>query len=241
MRQKIFILLAGVILGMVLVSGGSAVSATVLTATPSSQMFYIDGQQVTMTAYLIGGSNYIRLRDVGQAVGFNVYWDGAVRIESDKPYTGVAPATQTTTSAEQTLSSLDLTEDHVRSTIMALRDIYPINTSYPAPYVPNNPLERPYSNCDHCAGWAMLCSDAAFGSLPWRRIDNPRWEDIRVGDLIQYDNGNGGHVVVVLNKTDDYISTTESGTNNKVRWGGQYFKWWLEEKPGYALRTRYPQ
>ena len=31
------------------------------------------------------------LRDIGQAVGFNVYWDGAVQIDSDAPYTGVAP------------------------------------------------------------------------------------------------------------------------------------------------------
>ena len=35
-------------------------------------------------------------------------------------------------------------------------------------------------------------------------------------------------------------STTESGTNNKARWGGQYFRWWLEEQPGYTLYTRYP-
>ena len=83
----------------------------------------------------------------------------------------------------------------------------------------------------------MLCSDAAFGDLPWRRVNRPSWEEIRAGDLVQYD----GHVVVVLSKTDEYISVTESGSNNKVRWGGQYFKWWLEEQSGYALRTRYPQ
>lgn len=94
MKQKVFTLLLGMALGMALVSGGSAVASTVLTATPSGQTFYIDGQQVAMTAYLIGGSNYVKLRDIGQAVGFNVYWDGTVQIESDKPYTGVAPTTQ---------------------------------------------------------------------------------------------------------------------------------------------------
>lgn len=32
-----------------------------------------------MTAYLIGGSNYVKLRDIGEAVGFNVYWDGGAQ------------------------------------------------------------------------------------------------------------------------------------------------------------------
>ena len=93
----------------------------------------------------------------------------------------------------------------------------------------------------NCAGWATLCSDTAFGDLPWRRVDRPSWEQIRAGDLVEYRNGTAHHVVVVLDRTDEYISTTESGTNNKARWGGQYFKWWLEEQPTYILYTRYPQ
>ncbi len=48
-------------------------------------------------------------------------------------------------------------------------------------------------------------------------------------------------MVVVLDRTDEYISTTESGTNNKARWGGQYPQWWLEDQPTYILYTRYPQ
>jgi hypothetical protein len=238
MKQKFLTLLAGMVLGMALLSGGYA-AGTALTATPSGQVFYVDGQQISMTAYLIGGSNYVRLRDIGQAVGFNVYWDGTVQIEGDQPYTGIAPATQAPVSPQQTPAVI--TEESAQAAINALWEIYPTNTPYGAPYVPNNPLDRPYSNCDHCAGWAMKCSDAAFGNLPWRRIDNPQWEEIRPGDLVEYDNAYGGHVVVVVDKTDEFIRTTESGQNNKTRWGGQYFKWWLEEQPGYALRTRYPQ
>ena len=56
-----------------------------------------------------------------------------------------------------------------------------------------------------------------------------------------YDNAYGGHVVVVLDKTDEYILTTESGTNNKARWGGQYFRDWLEGQSGYGCYTRYPK
>lgn len=44
-----------------------------------------------MTAYNIAGQNYVRLRDIGQQVGFNVYWENGVQIDTDAPYTGVAP------------------------------------------------------------------------------------------------------------------------------------------------------
>jgi hypothetical protein len=235
--MKRFQFLTGFLCGALLFAGFTSVAsaASGVMAAISNQPVYVDGQQVFMTAYQIGGNNYVKLRDIGEAVGFNVYWDGtSVQVESDQPYTGVAPENQP--GQQVPAAPAELTEEAVRNTILALRDIYPINSAYPAPYVPNNPLDRPYSNCDKCAGWAMLCSDAVFGDLPWRRVDRPSWDEIRAGDLVQYD----GHVMVVLSKTDEYISVTESGNNNKVRWGGQYFKWWLEEQSGYALRTRYP-
>ena len=219
----------GILAGIVL-SGPVAQAATeTLTAVLSTQPIYVDGQQVTMTAYGIAGNNYVKLRDVGEAVGFNVYWDGsAVQIESDQPYTGEAPAKPA------------LTEEGVQTTLWALRDTYPTGTVYGAFY--RSYSSGPYGAAPtHCAGWATLCSDAAFGNLPWRRVNSPSWEDIRPGDLIRYDNAYGGHVIVVLDKTDEYILVTESGTNNKARWGGQYFRWWLEEQPGYALFTRYPE
>ena len=91
MRQKIMYLLAGIALGMALLSGGSALAAVAQTAVPSNHTFYVDGRLVSLAAYEIGGSNYLKLRDIGQAVGLNVYWDGTVQIESDQPYTGVGP------------------------------------------------------------------------------------------------------------------------------------------------------
>ena len=151
------------------------------------------------------------------------------------------PSPAPTDNGYTTADGKPLTEENVRAAIVALKDTYPDGTLYGVPYVPNNPLYRPFSNCDACAGWAMKCSDAAFGDLPWRRVANPHWEDIRAGDILQYDNEYGGHAVVVLSKTDDYVKVTESGTNNKALWGAQYFKWWLESQPGYAMRTRYPE
>ena len=239
--MKRFQFLTGFLCGALLFCAFSSVAsaASGIMATISKQAVYVDGQQATMTTYLIGGSNYVRLRDVGQAVGFNVYWDGtSVQVESDKPYTGVPPVSQPTQQIPAVPT--ELTEENVRATIRALRDTYPTNTLYPAPY--RSTSNGPYGvSSTNCAGWATLCSDTAFGDLPWRRVDRPSWEQIRAGDLVEYRNGTTHHVVVVLDRTDEYISTTESGTNNKARWGGQYPQWWLEDQPTYILYTRYPQ
>ena len=88
MKKKDFAL--GVICGAMLFSGATAAAAGI-TAEPTWQNIYVDGEQVTMTAYNIGGSNYVKLRDIGQQVGFNVYWADGVQIDTDAPYTGVAP------------------------------------------------------------------------------------------------------------------------------------------------------
>ena len=84
------LVLAGVLVGLSIVPAANAVSEY-LTATPSTQTFYVDDRQVELEAYAINGHNYVKLRDIGQAVGFNVYYDGgrnAAIMEPDKPYTG---------------------------------------------------------------------------------------------------------------------------------------------------------
>ena len=80
-------LLTGMVLGASLVGGAAAG----IVAEPSWQNIYVDGEKVSMTAYNIAGNNYVRLRDIGQQVGFNVYWSDGVQIDTDAPYTGVAP------------------------------------------------------------------------------------------------------------------------------------------------------
>ncbi len=220
----------GILAGLTL-SGPAAQAATSITATLSTQPIYVDDQLVSMTAYNIGGNNYVRLRDIGKAVDFGVTYDAAtnsVHIDSTQPYQKEVPAVPSAP-----------TEESVQAVLAQLRETYPTGAVYPTPY--RSTSGGPYHRGIHCSGWATLCSDAAFGNLPWRRVDNPSWEQIRPGDLIRYDNSSNGHVVVVVKKTDEYIKVTESGLNNKVRWGGQYFKWWLEGQPGYAMYTRYPQ
>ena len=223
----------GILAGLAL-SGPATQAADYLQAKPSSQPVYVDGQKVEMEAYFIHGNNFVKLRDIGKAVDFGVAYDAAtnsVRIDPNAHYQEKVPTP---------VPSTGITEGSVKAALSELRTEYPTGTLYGAFFrsYSNGPYGMAPSNC---AGWATLCSDTAFGDLPWRRIENPRWKDIRPGDLIEYDNAYGGHVIVVQEKTDEYVKVTESGTNNKARWGGQYFKWWLEERPGYASYTRYPQ
>ena len=88
MKKKDFAL--GILCGAMLFSGVTAEAAGI-TAEPTWQNIYVDGRQVSITAYNIAGNNYVRLRDIGQQVGFNVYWADGVQIDTDAPYTGVAP------------------------------------------------------------------------------------------------------------------------------------------------------
>ena len=79
------------LLGAVLFGGGTAYAAGILAERNASPV-YIDGQPVTLEAYTIEGHNYVKLRDIGKAIGVNVYWNGAVQIDTHTPYTGEAPA-----------------------------------------------------------------------------------------------------------------------------------------------------
>ena len=92
-RKNVSMMLTGMVIGAALTGGSIAVAAGI-TAEPTWQPIFVDGQQVEMQAYNIAGHNYVKLRDIGEQVGFNVYWDsdnGCVQVESGKPYTGTAP------------------------------------------------------------------------------------------------------------------------------------------------------
>lgn len=86
-KKTITAMVTGMAIGAALVSEAAAG----IVAEPTSQKIYVDGQQVSMAAYNIAGHNFVRLRDIGQQVGFNVYWQDGVQIDTDAPYTGVVP------------------------------------------------------------------------------------------------------------------------------------------------------
>ena len=89
------LLLAWLVIGGAVTAPAACAAEEYFRAIRSTAPIYVDGQRVELEAYNIDGSNYIKLRDVGAAVGFNVYWDGAVQIERGKPYTGEAPEEKT--------------------------------------------------------------------------------------------------------------------------------------------------
>ena len=71
--KNMSIMLTGVAIGAVL-AGGSIAAAAGIVAEPTWQPIFVDGRQVQMTAYNSAGHNYVKLRDIGEKVGFNVYW-----------------------------------------------------------------------------------------------------------------------------------------------------------------------
>ena len=105
-KRNITAMVTGMVIGAALVSEAAAG----IVAEPTWQKIYADGQQVSMTAYNIAGNNYVRLRDIGQQVGFNVYWENSVQIDTGAPYTGVAPAQKISTQP----TDMEIREEMVR-------------------------------------------------------------------------------------------------------------------------------
>ena len=208
----------GVLAGIAL--SGPAAQATVnLTATPSSQPIFVDGAQVSMTAYGIGGNNYVKLRDIGEAVGFNVYWDGgAVQIESDKPYTGEAPVSQNVGDG-YLVNGKPVTEENVLELLHQIEKDWPNGTIWgkrdtPGTFkneVPSivavrlmtaNGVNGYYA----CGGYAAMVSSLLFGDTanPARRVED--LSQIRPGDIIFLVNNNTGklwHAIVALESPNE--------------------------------------
>ena len=85
---------AGFLTGLLVVGVTTTAYAAGIMAERSTHRVFVDGREVQMEAYVINGNNYVKLRDIGEQVCFNVYWDsdnGCVQVESGKPYTGTAP------------------------------------------------------------------------------------------------------------------------------------------------------
>jgi len=54
--------------------GGIATSAT-----PSAAAVYVDGSRASFQVFSIGGNNFFMLRDLGDALGFTVDWEGSTQ------------------------------------------------------------------------------------------------------------------------------------------------------------------
>ena len=71
--KNVGLVLCGTVLGLAL-SAPAAQAVESLKATHSTNHIFVDGQEVRIEAYAIHDNNYMKLRDIGKAVGFNVYW-----------------------------------------------------------------------------------------------------------------------------------------------------------------------
>lgn len=91
MKQISMCFAAGLMIGGLLFGGTAAYAAGVISERSTNRIF-VDGREVRMEAYNINGSNYVRLRDIGKKVGFDVSWDGAVKIDTTTPYEEEATA-----------------------------------------------------------------------------------------------------------------------------------------------------
>ena len=87
MKKPYTSFVTGLLVGVAMFGGATAHAAGIM-AERSTHRVFVDGREVQMEAYRIKGNNYVKLRDIGEQVGFNVYWDsdnGCVQVESGKP------------------------------------------------------------------------------------------------------------------------------------------------------------
>lgn len=87
-----------------------------------------------------------------------------------------------------------------------------------------------------CEGFALICSDAAFGELPVSSRHS-NFDAIRVGDLLRINNDT--HTVVVLEKRDNSVVVTEGNFNSSIHWNREISRSSLEQG-NFTVRSRYP-
>jgi len=135
------------------------------TVSPSPSRVTLNGKEISLTAYLIDGSNYFKLRDIGETFDFFVGWDSetaAVIIDTSKRYIP------------------ELTEAAVYNKIIALKEQYPHGTEWGSDkyYKWKGGI---YSGGYGCFSFAFILSDEAFGSLPARRHSD--LSKIKIGNV----------------------------------------------------------
>lgn len=87
-----------------------------------------------------------------------------------------------------------------------------------------------------CAGFALMCSDMAFGDLPISEVHSD-YDRIRVGDMVR--DINGYHTVIVLEKRADSIVVVEGNYNDSVHWERVMTRT-DPEFYNFTVTTRYP-
>ena len=87
-----------------------------------------------------------------------------------------------------------------------------------------------------CEGFALICSDAAFGELPLSSTHSD-FDNVKVGEILRVNNNT--HSVVVLEKKQNSVVVAEGNYNESIHWGREITRQSLEAGNFYA-RSRYP-
>ena len=136
----------------------------------------------------------------------------------------------------QHAAAADLSEEAVRSAMLALKAQYPEGTPFD-----NSTFKEfhggLFSGGGGCAGFAFMLSDAAFGTLPARYYYD--YSKIRVGDIIRINNNT--HSVIVLYVNADSLTVAEGNYNGKVHWGREIPMSAIKSSSTTYAMTRYPE
>ena len=177
--KKILYLLIGLALGFALGSPAAQAIEGIFAQRCTSPIL-LNGAPVEIEAYTINGHNYFKLRDIGKAVGFNVYWiaeDRTVQIETGQPYTGEAPIrtedVESDLQSEPNASTVDvdfMKQDIVERTnaLRAERGI----ASLMSPLQSRTSLTAPMPCVKKMA---LLCCASTTSSCRRRRCARMRW------------------------------------------------------------------
>ena len=128
------------------------------------------------------------------------------------------------------------TEKEVYEALMEMKEQYPQDT----PWTSRNHYGWKgggYGKAGGCMAFAHMMSDAAFGSLPARKVEHFTIEDVRVGDVLR--NSWNSHSVIVTEVHEDYVCIAEGNWNYKVN----YKRTWSAAEVAAAcyMLTRYPE
>lgn len=179
MKKRFITFLSGMVVGAVMF-GGSVAYASGILADLSNNQIFVDGTLTPMEAYVINGHNYVKLRDIGQAVGFNVFWDDTdkcVQVESDKPYTGIAPTKQ---EGEKTSGQLHQTDvDAIKKDVVTRTNTLRLNKGVAVLEVNNLLMDAAQVRADE-----MAASGAYSHIRPDGRRSNTVTDSRRTGENI---------------------------------------------------------
>lgn len=128
----------------------------------------------------------------------------------------------------------EITDDNIRTIIYGLQSKYPEGRKWDND--DSYYSEPVYTVGYGCAGFALICTDAVFGSFPISDVHSD-FERVRVGDMLRINHDT--HTVVVLEKKADSVVVTEGNYNSSIHWGREISRFELEQG-NFSVQSRYP-